>query len=150
MYDFFVSYTGVDKAWAEWVGWILEENGQRVVLQAWDFRPGSNFVIEMQRARLLAESAASIGIVGKAHLSESTVSIPSPFVATSSIAPRRTACVRIAPRPGASLALSALRVALPPTPESHSKHVMQCRGVAMARFFVCGQWVSFVWCQRSV
>jgi hypothetical protein len=30
MYDFFVSYTSADKVWAEWIGWILEEGGQRV------------------------------------------------------------------------------------------------------------------------
>ncbi len=66
MYDFFVSYTGVDKAWAEWVGWILEENGQRVVLQAWDFRPGSNFVIEMQRAA--SKAARTVAILSPEYL----------------------------------------------------------------------------------
>lgn len=66
MYDFFVSYTGADKAWAEWVGWILEENGQRVVLQAWDFRPGSNFVIEMQQAASTA--ARTIAILSPDYL----------------------------------------------------------------------------------
>lgn len=48
--DFFISYTSADKQWAEWIGFVLEEQGFSVVIQAWDFRPGSNFVIEMQRA----------------------------------------------------------------------------------------------------
>jgi len=48
--DFFVSYNRADKQWAEWIAWHLEEAGYTTVIQAWDFRPGSNFVIEMQRA----------------------------------------------------------------------------------------------------
>lgn len=50
MADYFISYTSPDKAWAEWIGYVLEEEGFTVVIQAWDFRPGSNFVLEMQRA----------------------------------------------------------------------------------------------------
>ncbi len=50
MADFFVSYTSADKAWAEWIGYVLEEEGFAVDIQAWDFRPGNNFVLEMQRA----------------------------------------------------------------------------------------------------
>ncbi len=48
--DFFVSYTGKDSAWAEWIAWTLNATGYRVVIQAWDFGPGSNFVDEMHRA----------------------------------------------------------------------------------------------------
>lgn len=55
MADFFVSYTSADKAWAEWISYVLEEEGFTVVIQAWDFRPGSNFVLEMQRAATEAD-----------------------------------------------------------------------------------------------
>ncbi len=55
MTDFFVSYTGVDQRWAEWVAFVLEENGFKTVLQAWDFRPGSNFILEMQTSSLTAK-----------------------------------------------------------------------------------------------
>ncbi len=48
--DFFVSYNRQDRIWAEWIAWTLEERGHTTVLQAWDFRPGSNFVLEMQKA----------------------------------------------------------------------------------------------------
>lgn len=48
--DFFISYTSTDESWAEWIAYVLEEAGYSVVLQAWDFRPGSNFVIEIQKA----------------------------------------------------------------------------------------------------
>ena len=40
--DFFISYTQADKAWAEWIAWVLEENGSRVFLAARDLRPGSD------------------------------------------------------------------------------------------------------------
>jgi TIR domain len=32
--DFFVSYTGADRAWAEWIAWQLEDAGYSIVLQA--------------------------------------------------------------------------------------------------------------------
>ena len=47
--DFFSS-TSADSRWAEWIAWQLEEAGYSVILQAWDFRPGTNFVSEMERA----------------------------------------------------------------------------------------------------
>ncbi len=50
MKDFFISYTGRDRTWAEWIAWTLEEAGYSVVIQAWDFRPGGNFVLDMQQA----------------------------------------------------------------------------------------------------
>jgi TIR domain len=50
MPDFFVSYTGSDERWAEWIGWTLEAAGFSVVIQKWDFTAGSNFVLNMQRA----------------------------------------------------------------------------------------------------
>jgi hypothetical protein len=43
MKDFFISYSGHDKQWAEWIAWTLEEAGYTVVLQEWDFRPGGIF-----------------------------------------------------------------------------------------------------------
>ena len=55
-YDFFMSYNRADQWWAEWIAWILEENGgYSVKIQAWDIRPGSNFVLEMDQAAKLSE-----------------------------------------------------------------------------------------------
>ena len=48
--DFFISYTQADREWAEWIATTLEGAGYSTLLQAWDFSPGSNFVIEMQKA----------------------------------------------------------------------------------------------------
>lgn len=43
--DFFISYTGADRARAEWIA-----VSYTTVLQSFDFRPGANFVHEMQKA----------------------------------------------------------------------------------------------------
>ena len=48
--DFFVSYTGADQAWAEWIAEQLEAAGYSTLLQAWDFRPGGDFLHQMQQA----------------------------------------------------------------------------------------------------
>jgi len=60
MKDFFISYNSADRQWAEWIAWQLEEAGYTTVLQAWDFRPGSNFVLEMQRAATEAEHTIAV------------------------------------------------------------------------------------------
>jgi TIR domain len=48
--DFFISYNQGDRHWAEWLAWTLEKAGYSVVIDAWDFRPGGNFVLEMEKA----------------------------------------------------------------------------------------------------
>ncbi|WP_284274071.1 toll/interleukin-1 receptor domain-containing protein [Bradyrhizobium iriomotense] len=55
MEDFFVNYTSAAKVWAVWVGFVLEEEGFTVAIQARDFRPGSNFFLETQRAATEAD-----------------------------------------------------------------------------------------------
>lgn len=50
MKHFFISYNQADRTWAEWIAWQLEAAGHSVVIQAWDFREGGNFVLDMQRA----------------------------------------------------------------------------------------------------
>ncbi|KAF5418653.1 MAG: Tetratricopeptide (TPR) repeat [Candidatus Methanocomedens sp.] len=66
MKDFFISYNSADISWAEWTAWTLEEAGYTTILQAWDFRPGSNFVLEMQRAA--SEAERTIAILSPAYL----------------------------------------------------------------------------------
>src|SRR5438128_698507 len=63
---FFVSYTAADRAWADWIAWQLEDAGHRVIVQAWDFRPGENFIINMRRA--LDTSDRTIAVVSAAYL----------------------------------------------------------------------------------
>ena len=50
MTDFFISYNSADKSWAEWIAWQLEVAKYTTILQAWDFRPGRNFMMEMDKA----------------------------------------------------------------------------------------------------
>jgi hypothetical protein len=58
--QFFISYNKGDRDWAEWVAWTLEEAGCSVVIQAWDFRPGGNFVLEMHRAAAQTEKTVPV------------------------------------------------------------------------------------------
>uniref|UniRef100_B8HMW8 TIR domain-containing protein n=1 Tax=Cyanothece sp. (strain PCC 7425 / ATCC 29141) TaxID=395961 RepID=B8HMW8_CYAP4 len=64
-----ISYNRADKQWAEWIAWTLEEAGYSVVIQAWDFRPGGNFVLDMQRAA--AESQKTIAVLSESYLKAS-------------------------------------------------------------------------------
>ena len=58
--DFFISYNKADRVWAEWIAWQLEEAGYTTFLQAWDFRPSSDFVEEMDRAAKEAERTIAV------------------------------------------------------------------------------------------
>ena len=65
-WDFFISYTQADRAWAEWIAWVLEEDGHRVLVQAWDFVPGSNWSQGMQVGVVVA--ARTIAVLSPAYL----------------------------------------------------------------------------------
>jgi hypothetical protein len=58
--DFFISYTASDRAWAEWIAWQLEAAGFTTLLQAWDFRPGTDFVHQMQQATQRADRTVAV------------------------------------------------------------------------------------------
>ena len=60
MKDFFVSYNRADQTWAEWIAWVLEENGHTVIIEAWDFRPGGNWALDMQRATEAAHTTVMV------------------------------------------------------------------------------------------
>ncbi len=59
-WDFFISYTAVDRAWAEWIAWELEEAGHRVLFQAWDFVPGSHWTSRMREGTVGARRTLAI------------------------------------------------------------------------------------------
>src|SRR5437588_10253547 len=67
--DFFISYNRADRAWAVWIAWQLEAAGYSTVLQAWDFVPGSNFVLEMDKAAQQAKR--TIAVLSPNYLSAS-------------------------------------------------------------------------------
>ena len=64
--DFFVSYTGKDQAWAEWIAWQLEQAGYTTVIQAWDFKSGGVFPGDMHRA--LIGSARVLAVLSPAYM----------------------------------------------------------------------------------
>src|SRR5215211_378590 len=64
--NFFISYTAVDRQWAEWIAWELEEAGYATILQAWDFTPGSHFVTAMHLATQITER--TIAVLSRAYL----------------------------------------------------------------------------------
>lgn len=66
MKDFFISYNGADRAWAEWIAWQLETSGWSVIVQAWDFRPGGNFALDMNRA--LLDTQRTIAVLSPSFL----------------------------------------------------------------------------------
>jgi hypothetical protein len=49
-FDFFISYAGEDRGWAEWIAWEIEGAGCSTRLQHWDFLPGGSFPAEMHEA----------------------------------------------------------------------------------------------------
>ena len=67
MADFFISFTSADRPWASWIAWELEAAGYSVVFQDWDFAPGSDFVIKMQRAA--AETDRTVAVLSPNYFS---------------------------------------------------------------------------------
>lgn len=57
MVDFFISYSGADRAWAEWIAFELESNGLTVIFQARDFVQSATVVGEIDRALGSAQHA---------------------------------------------------------------------------------------------
>jgi tetratricopeptide (TPR) repeat protein len=62
----FISYNRADRDWAEWIAASIEWAGYRPVIQAWDFRPGENFVLRMQQAA--AEADITLPVLSEAYL----------------------------------------------------------------------------------
>ena len=58
--DFFISYQQADKGWAEGLHGWLESSGYSIVMQATDFGPGSNFVLEMDKATKKAKRTIAV------------------------------------------------------------------------------------------
>src|ERR1017187_5624998 len=58
--EYFISRTGVDAEWAQWIAQELEAAGLTAFLQDWDFLPGKSFVENMQRG---AECPVTVAVV---------------------------------------------------------------------------------------
>jgi hypothetical protein len=67
--EYFISYNKADAPWAKWVASVLDEERHSFRIQAWDFRPGQNFVLEMHKA--LQTSRSVLALVSPDYLSSS-------------------------------------------------------------------------------
>jgi hypothetical protein len=66
MRDFFISYSHKDQQWAEWIASVLSDAGYSHYFQKWDFRPGGNFVLLMQKAA--ADSKRTLIVLSRNYL----------------------------------------------------------------------------------
>src|SRR6266702_6415792 len=53
--DFFIIYYRVDRSWAKWIAWELENAGYSAILPPWSYKSGSDFEMEMQKAAAKAK-----------------------------------------------------------------------------------------------
>jgi TIR domain len=58
MVDFFISVSGKDKTWGDWIAWQLRDAGYTFRYQHWDFQIGENFLRHMASAGM--ESRATL------------------------------------------------------------------------------------------
>jgi len=101
-WDVFVSYTKVDQRWAEWVAWQLEDAGRRVLVQAWDFVPGSSWVQRMDQG--VQRAARTLAVLSQDYLGSvyGTAEWQAAWAGDPLGEDRRLLVVRVAdcPRPG--------------------------------------------------
>ncbi|NRQ38612.1 toll/interleukin-1 receptor domain-containing protein [Nonomuraea sp. NN258] len=64
--DFFITYNGNDEDWAMWIAATLETAGHTTIIEAWDFRPGDNFMAAMDHA--LATCRRTLGVLSSHYL----------------------------------------------------------------------------------
>ncbi|MCK9878852.1 FxSxx-COOH system tetratricopeptide repeat protein [Frankia sp. Ag45/Mut15] len=65
-WDFFISYTASDQKWAEWTAWQLESVGYQVLIQAWDFVPGSDWRLKMEHG--IKHATRTIAVLSRGYL----------------------------------------------------------------------------------
>ena len=63
---YFISYAGQDKECALWIAGVLEEQHQTVRIQAWDIRPGDNFISKMHD--YIKECDVCVPVLSQAYL----------------------------------------------------------------------------------
>ncbi|WP_344458287.1 FxSxx-COOH system tetratricopeptide repeat protein, partial [Actinocorallia aurantiaca] len=58
--DFYISYAGPDRLWAEWIGWHLKQVGYTVELDVWDWLPGDNIILSRESALRRADRVLAL------------------------------------------------------------------------------------------
>ncbi|MDR0824157.1 MAG: toll/interleukin-1 receptor domain-containing protein, partial [Prevotella sp.] len=66
--DFFISYTHDDEQWAKWIAETLNDADYSTIIQAWDLKPGTDFVAQIQKALYFVDRF--IPVVSKTYLSQ--------------------------------------------------------------------------------
>ena len=68
--DFFISYSLLDVEWAVWIAHQLEDAGYDVMIQSWDFVPGTHFLdfIDRGSKQGLDESFDAVVLSGEVGL----------------------------------------------------------------------------------
>jgi TIR domain len=51
-----------NRTWAEWIAWTLEAAGYRVLIQAWDMAPGTNWILTVDEGMRRAERTIAVGV----------------------------------------------------------------------------------------
>ena len=64
--DFFISYTQADRAWAEWIDFVLRAAGHMTRVQAYDFDPTGNFVLQITDG--LEKCRRTLAVLSDAYL----------------------------------------------------------------------------------
>jgi tetratricopeptide (TPR) repeat protein len=119
--DFFISYNSQDDRWAQWIAWELEEAGYSVVVQAWDFAPGSNFVLEMQKAAVSATRTIAVLSPDFVRSAFAQPEWAAAFAKDPTGNERRLVPVRVAPVEVTGLLAQIVHVDLVGTSESDAK-----------------------------
>src|SRR5258708_82456 len=63
--NFFISRTGIDADWAQWIAQELEKEKYTTFLQDWDFLPGKSFVENMRKG---TECERTIAVLSQEYL----------------------------------------------------------------------------------
>lgn len=66
-FNFFISYNHKDEEYATWIAYLLEEDGYKTFYQAWDFKAGNNFILEMQKGAKCAHH--TLALISENYLS---------------------------------------------------------------------------------
>jgi tetratricopeptide (TPR) repeat protein len=132
--DFFISYNSQDDRWAQWIAWELEAAGYSVIVQAWDFAPGSNFVLEMQKAA--ASSARTIAVLSPSFVASAFTQPEwaAAFAQDPTGAQRRLVPVRVAPVELTGLLAQIVHVDLVGASETSARQrLLETAGVVTGR-----------------
>ena len=129
--DFFISYNHQDETWAKWIAQNLEKEGYSVYIQAWDFLPGGNFVVDMQNAA--ANSRRTLAILSPTYLASlySTAEWAAAFVQDPTSEKRLLIPVRVQPcdLTGLHKAIVYIDLVGKSEPEAHSTLLQGIAGV---------------------